>query len=172
MPLRFQHLALARFGAALFARIAERHATAGKVSDDLHWRRASFLRMSGQLQAAVTGSDVLHDPEQAASPTRHVLAAVRAAALLDMFDADGDARWLSLAQQAAAVALAKAPRDDVTWNIKRRLKRRNDGWAETISDGDQRMFTVCPKAAGAARDSAASLRYDGISSAHSRDLDH
>jgi hypothetical protein len=114
--------AVARIGARLFAGIAERHGAKGTVPDDLHWRRAWFLRASGQLREAVAVSDVLHSAAPSESRNRNVLAAVRTGALLDLFDADGDARWVSLAEQAAVIALAAFPRDDAAWNMERRLK--------------------------------------------------
>jgi hypothetical protein len=41
--------------------------------------------------------------------------------LLDLFDLDGDPKWLSLAEKAAAVAAAVAPRDEEGWSLDRRL---------------------------------------------------
>jgi hypothetical protein len=42
--------------------------------------------------------------------------------LLDLFDLDGDARWVSLAEKAAAVSQALAPWEEETWSINGRLE--------------------------------------------------
>jgi hypothetical protein len=112
---------LARFGARLFATLAERYAAVGTIPDDLHWRRTWFLRTSGQLREAVAVSDILHAGELSDAGHRKVLARTRAGTLLDLFDIDGDGKWVSLAEKAAAVGLAAAPRDEEAWNIERRL---------------------------------------------------
>jgi hypothetical protein len=112
---------LARFGARLFATLADRYAAVGRIPDDLHWRRAWFLRTSGQLREAVAVSDILHAGDLRDAGDRKVLARTRAGTLLDLFDIDGDGKWVSLAEKAAAVGLAAAPRDEEAWNIEHRL---------------------------------------------------
>jgi hypothetical protein len=80
------------------------------------------LRASGQLREAVAASDILHGGELTNAGDRKVLASIRAGALLDLFDVDGHAKWVSLAEKAASVTLAATPRDEEAWNIYRRLK--------------------------------------------------
>jgi hypothetical protein len=114
---------LARVGARLFATLIAGYAAAGKTpDDDLHWRLAWFLRTAGRLQEAVAASDILHTGELTDPADRKVLARTRTGALLDLFDVDGDAKWVSLAEGAAAQDLAAAKRDEEAWNIYHRLK--------------------------------------------------
>lgn len=113
---------LARFGARLFGRLAERHAAVGNIPDDMHWRRTWFLRISNQLREAVTVSDVLHAGDLSDAGDRKVLARTRAGTLLDLFDLDGNAGWVTLAEKAVAVSQALAPREEETWSINGRLK--------------------------------------------------
>jgi hypothetical protein len=113
---------LVRVGARLFATLIDSFGAVGKVPDDLHWRRAWFLRTAGQLREAVAASDLLHTGALIDPGDRKVLARVRAGALLDLFDVDGDAKWVSLAEKAAAEDLAATRRDEEAWNIYHRLQ--------------------------------------------------
>jgi hypothetical protein len=113
---------LARVGARVFAQLAEQFATAGTVPDDLHWRRTWFLRASGQLREAVSVSDGLHLGQVKDQGARKLLATIRAAVLLDLFDTTGDAKWLGLADRAARVAYALAPAEEEVKAVYRRLQ--------------------------------------------------
>jgi hypothetical protein len=113
---------LARVGARVFAELAERFAAAGNVPDDLYWRRTWFLRSSGQLREAVSASDGLHRGQVKDQGARKLLATVRAAVLLDLFDATGEAKWLGLADRAARVAYAIAPAEEEVKAVYGRLQ--------------------------------------------------
>ncbi len=113
---------LARIGARILAQLAERFAVTGSVPDDLYWRRSWFLRAAGQLREAVAVSEALHLGQVKEQGARKVLATTRTAALLDLFDATGEAKWLALADRAARVAYAIAPNDEEVKAVYRRFQ--------------------------------------------------
>jgi hypothetical protein len=113
---------LARAGARLFAKIAERYASSGQAADDLFWRRTWLLRTSGQLREAVAVSDILDSGGPGDAGARRILATTRAATLLDLFELDGDRTWVARAEKAVAVAMAWVPHDDEALNVHRRLR--------------------------------------------------
>jgi hypothetical protein len=114
--------ALTRTGARVFAELAERSEAAGGVPDDLYWRRTWFLRASSQLREAVAVSDALHMGKVKEQGARKLLATTRAAALLDLFEATGEVKWVALADRAIRVANAIAPEDDEVKAVYRRLQ--------------------------------------------------
>jgi hypothetical protein len=113
---------LARVGASVFAQLAEQFTAAGNIPDDLYWRRTWFLRTSGQLREAVSFSEALHLGQVKDQGARKLLATVRAAVLLDLFDATGEVKMLSLADRAARVAYAIAPAEEEVKAVYGRLQ--------------------------------------------------
>ncbi len=113
---------LARVGARILEQLAEQFAATGSVPDDLYWRQTWFLRASSQLREAVAASDALHLGQVKEQGSRKLLATTRAAALLDLFDATGEAKWLALADRAARVAYAIAPNDEEVKVVYRRFQ--------------------------------------------------
>jgi hypothetical protein len=115
--------ALARTGARVLAELAERFATAGGgVPDDLYWRQTWFLRTSSQLREAAAVSEALHLGKVKEQGARKLLATTRAAALLDLFEATGEVKWVALADRAIRVANAIAPEEDEVKVVYRRLQ--------------------------------------------------
>ncbi len=113
---------LARSGAHLLAQLAEQFRPAGTVPDDLYWHRAWLLRTAGQLREAVSVSDALHLGLVKDQGARRRLATIRAAVLLDLFEATSEAKWLGLADRAARVAQAIAPTEEEVKAVNRRLE--------------------------------------------------
>lgn len=115
---------LMRVAEPVFDRLAWRFAAAGReVPGDLYWRRAALLRSLGRWQEAVAVSEVLHQGVVKGSVDRMLLATTRAAALLDLYEATGAVRWLSLAERACGVAKAIAPGDEIVRDVWIRLSR-------------------------------------------------
>jgi hypothetical protein len=113
---------LARTGAHLLEQLAEQFRVAGTVPDDLYWGRTWLLRASRQLREAVSVSDALHLGLVKDQGARKLLATIRAAVLLDLFEATGEAKWLGLADRAARVASAIAPAEEEVKAVNRRLE--------------------------------------------------
>lgn len=112
---------LARAGARIFSDLAARFAAAGGIPDDLHWRRAWFLRASVRLREAIAVSDALHAGNIKEPGARKFLATTRMGSLMDLFEVTGDLTLLALADRAGKVAYAVGPHDDEVKAAYRRL---------------------------------------------------
>ena len=115
-------IGLARIGARVFAELAGQHQVAGKIPDDLYWRWAWFLRVSRQLHEAISVSDTLHSGKLKDQSARKLLATIRAATLLDLFESISETKWLTLAERAAKIAYAISPTDAEVKMVHRRLQ--------------------------------------------------
>ncbi len=115
---------LAQVAAQEMERQSARFALLGQeIPGDLYWRRAALLRSLGQLKEAVAVSDVLHQDVVKDPTDRMLLATTRAAALLDLHEATGEASWLALAGRAYDVAKAIRPEETSVLSVGNRLRK-------------------------------------------------
>jgi hypothetical protein len=114
---------VARVGARFFADMLAMFSARGAAPEDLHWRLTWCLRTAGQLPDAVASSEVLHNADLRDPGARKLLATTRAGALLDLFEARGEAALLERAERCLKIAWALGPGDEEASALYRRLER-------------------------------------------------
>ena len=98
---------LARTGARKLAELAMAFDQAGITADDLPWRQARLLRICHELRDAIKVSDVLFTGRIANLGDRKILATVRAAVLLNLFEENRRREAWALAEAYKAIKVAQ-----------------------------------------------------------------